>query len=666
MATSDVINATIDRGAHRILVVDDHPTTRYSTARTLRAAGFATEEAGSGTEALQRAPLGMSAVVLDVHLPDLDGFDVCRALRADARTASLPVVHLSAARVRDHDKVAGLNAGADAYLVHPVEPAVLVATLQALIRARSAEDRLRQSENRFRAIYNQVPNGMALIDAQGCFDDVNPALAVLLGRTPDALVGQPIEALAAPAAMAAARALIEQAKQGGAGTPAVWSAEFPLLHADGHEVPLAWSLSPHGPSGLQVAVITDIRARLALEHARQEVLEREQAARALAERHSRTKDDFVAVLSHELRTPLNAISGWVHILQKHGARPEMVRKALDAIARSVAAQSRIISDILDVSRENAGKLRLHREWADPVALAHGAVDGLREDIVARSLQVKVIGDADASRPACLDATRFQQVVWNLVSNAIKFSPSNAGIEVTLSREGPMLVLAVQDHGKGIGADFLPYLFDRFTQSDAPDNRHHGGLGLGLAIVKRLVDLHGGSVQAFSAGEGKGALLVARFDVEPDDAADGVGGEEGRAVATPGAGATTPLAGRDVLAVEDSADAAEMLAVVLHEAGAQVRVVGDFDSAMAALDARWPDLLVSDVGLPGRDGYEVVRELRRREAAAGRTPMPCVALTAFTRVQDRDRALEAGFDAHLGKPLEPHALLALLRDVRAPR
>ncbi|RYF78898.1 MAG: response regulator, partial [Comamonadaceae bacterium] len=653
-----------DRAVHRILVVDDHPATRYSTARTLRAAGFPTVEAGSGTEALLLATQGVSAVVLDVHLPDVGGFEVCRTLRNDSGTANLPVVHLSATFVHDEHKVAGLNAGADAYLVHPVEPAVLVATLQALIRARSAEDRLRQSELRFRAIYDQVPNGISLLDWSGRFADVNPAMVAMLGMPRESIIGARLEDLAAAGdARDQARRLVEQATHQPQhdDIDSLWRAEFPLQAASGAQVPVAWTLSPHAEPGLMVAVATDISFRLELEQARQEVLERERAARAMAERHSRTKDDFVAVLSHELRTPLNAISGWVHILQKHGARPELVAKALDSIARSVAAQSRIIADILDVSRVNAGKLRLYPEWVDPLELVRSAIDGLRTDIDARAVQVRVHDAGQATQPAWLDSTRFQQVVWNLVSNAVKFSPTQARVDVTLARSGDELVLSVSDEGKGISAEFLPHLFDRFTQSDAPDNRHHGGLGLGLSIVKRLVELHGGTVVASSEGEGRGATLVARFRLSSSEAS----------AAAPAAGDDTPpqqetagalLAGLNVLGIEDSRDAAEMLAVVLQEAGAQVRMVGDYDSAFAALDARWPDAVVSDIGLPGRDGYELLRDLRRREAQEGRPRTRCIALTAFARPQDGQRAQESGFDAYLTKPLDAHLLLRTLRGV----
>lgn len=655
--SSRVVGKTIERGEHRILVVDDHPTTRYSTTRTLRAAGFATEEAGTGALALERATQGVSAIVLDVHLPDIDGLEVCRRLRADARTVTLPVIHLSAAYVDDRDKVQGLNAGADAYLVHPAEPAVLVATLQALIRARSAEELSRRTERRLQAIFDQMPDGIALLDAQGRIEGVNPALALMLGRQPDELVGRLLEELAAPAAFDAARTFAQASFAGVSSGGGPRRAEFSLLNAQGHPVPLSWSLSPLGRGEPQVAVATDISERLSLERARQEVLEREQAARAMAERHSRTKDDFVAVLSHELRTPLNAISGWVHILQKHGSKPELIAKALDAIGRNVKAQTRIIGDILDVSRVRAGKLRLHREWADPDALARSAVEGLAQEIGVRDIRVRFEFSEQASHPACLDPTRFQQVVWNLVSNAVKFSLQGGEVTLRLARQGDLLVLSVTDRGKGISANFLPHLFDRFTQSDAPDNRSHGGLGLGLSIVKRLAELHGGTVTASSDGEGQGATLTASFNVAQDPAApwpETSADSSSRSV-------QGAMHGRDILVVEDSPDAAEMLSIVLQEAGATVRVAGDYAQAVEAIALSWPSLMVSDIGLPGRDGYDLIRQFRRLEADRGLGEHTrCVALSAFSREQDRERAINAGFDAHLPKPMDVQALLAALQ------
>jgi len=660
---SAFINTTIDRGRHTVLVVEDDPAMRYANARTIRAGGFQTLEAGTGEEALQALRSEqISAVVLDVHLPDIDGFAVCRALRADPRTMLLPVIHLSAAYTKNEDKVEGLNAGADAYLVHPAEPAVLLATLQALIRARMAEDRMRRADTRFSAVYSQAMSGIALVTSDGVLADVNPALTGLLGRPAQELLGHPVSDFAPPDWVD-----FVVGKTVGAfeeGTP--WQGEFPLMRPDGRLVHLEWSISSHVEPGLRVAIAVDISDRIELDLRRQEVLEREQSARAVAERHSRTKDDFVAVLSHELRTPLNAIAGWVHILNRRGGSPELL-KGLEAIDRNVKAQARIISDILDVSRINSGKLRLDRERVDPVEVVGASVEALRESIEAKALQIDLSADADAHQPAWLDPTRFQQIFWNLMTNAIKFSNHGGVIRVALERRGDTLDLQVQDEGRGIEPDFLAHLFDRFSQSDSPDNRFYGGLGLGLSIVRHLAELHGGQARAASAGVGQGSTLhVSLLVGAPTTTAAAAAGPERSGTGAPDADAERfderPLEGLDILVVEDNADASEMLTVVLSDGGARVRLAPHYEGAMAEVAERWPDLLISDIGLPGRDGYELIRRIRTMDTAR----LPAIAFTAFSRPQDRERALEAGFDAHLGKPLQPHALMSLVAQLMQGR
>jgi PAS domain S-box-containing protein len=651
-----VINTTIDRAQHTVLVVDDNPTTRYSTARIVRAAGFQTLEAATGLEAVAMATQGASAVVLDVHLPDIDGFEVCRRLRTEAATALLPVIHLSATYVQNADKVAGLNAGADAYLVHPAEPAVLTATLQALIRARMAEDSLRRSDTRFRAIFSQALSGIALIHANGRFADVNPAMVAMLGRPVEDLLDRPISDLAPPEWAE----FVRERTIGSLEAGATWQGEFPLLRADGSWVYLQWSISAHLEPGLRIGIAVDVSERQELDRRRQDVLEREQAARTTAERHSRTKDDFVAVLSHELRTPLNAISGWVHILKKRGAAPEIMR-ALEAIDRSVHAQARIISDILDVSRISSGKLHLDRQWCDAAAVVSESVEGLRASLERKRLQVELDLPAQA-HASWVDPTRLQQIVWNLMTNAIKFSKEGGVIRVALRNEGDMLTLEVQDFGRGIRPDFLAHLFDRFSQSDSPDNRAHGGLGLGLSIVKHLAQLHGGDATAQSPGVDLGATLRVTLHAsdarsKPGDAASPRrlpdAAQEGRPV----------LAGTDVLIVEDNTEASEMLAMMLTEGGAQGRVAADYDMALEAVRQQWPSVLVSDIGLPGRDGYELMRTLRDLTSTFERPRILAIALTAFSRPQDRERALDAGFDFHLGKPVQPHVLMAAISQLQ---
>jgi PAS domain S-box-containing protein len=652
MTVEPVINTSIDRSLHTILIVDDHPTTRYATSRAIRAAGFKTLEASTGGQGLALARKKVSAVVLDVHLPDLNGFVICQQLRADPATASLPVVHLSATFVRNEDKVAGLNAGADAYMVHPVEPPILVGTLQALIRARMAEDRLRGSEARFRAIYDQTPTGMALIDDDGRFVDVNPSLACTLARRRETLIGAFISAFTPPDC----QAHVDEKMRRNEAAAESWKGEFPLVRQDGTVVHFEWTLSPQIEPGLRVAMALDISERRELEQRRREVLERERVARAAAEHQSRTKDDFVAVLSHELRNPINAIGGWVHLLRRGGRTPELLERGLSAIDRSVRAQARLISDILDVSRISSGKLRLHREWVQSRTLVAESIDTHQAEIGAKKLQVVFQRDVE-DVPVWLDGTRFQQVVWNLLSNAVKFSDVGGRITVGLTRSGDVLEVAVTDEGRGIRSDFLPHLFERFTQSEPPDSRVHGGLGLGLSIVRNLAELHGGTVQVFSEGAGKGATFRASFDVTPPKEN---GGADLDAVADrPGDSSDKVLENLDILVVEDNPDAREVLVMVLSEAGAQVRDTADYEGAIALASEKWPDVLVSDIGLSGHDGYDLVRVLRQREAEGAHPPLYAIAHTAFSRPQDSAKASEAGFDAHLPKPLQPHSLLALV-------
>ncbi|VWX61769.1 Chemotaxis protein methyltransferase CheR [Burkholderiales bacterium 8X] len=654
-----VITTTIDRSRHRVLVVDDNPTTRYATARTVRAAGFKTVEAGTGGEALALSRENIAAVVLDVHLPDLNGFEVCQAIRRERTTATLPVIHLSAAFVRNEDKVAGLDAGADAYLVHPVEQAVLIATLQALIRARMAEDQLRRSDARFRTIYNQAPAGMALIDDQGRFVDANPALLAMLERDAGSLIGQPVCALA-PADWSD---LVRQRTTEPVSAGSQWQGEFPLVKPDGNWVRLAWTMSADIEPGLRVGTVVDVSQRFELERRQAELLEREQAARLAAEQHSRTKDDFVAVLSHELRNPLNAIAGWVHLLRTRTRTADLLDKGLQSIDRSVKAQALLIADILDVSRISSGKLRLQREWIEPGPLVVASIEALATAAAAKRLEVEWI-EQEAIGPAWLDPTRFQQIVWNLLSNAIKFSNDGGTIVVTLSRRDDRLSLEVRDHGRGISRDFLGQMFDRFAQSDSPDNRHHGGLGLGLSIVKHLAELHGGSVHAHSDGEGQGAALGVLLATEPPSEGPLRAGDAPRtgdgSAAMERPAAHRQLEATEILVVEDNVDASEILSVVLADAGARVRVAHDYVSALQQSEQKWPDVLVSDIGLPGRDGYDLIRQLRHLGETTDKPRFFAIALTAFSRPQDRSKAEEAGFDAHLAKPLQPHALTALIQ------
>ena len=631
-----------------VLVVDDNPATRYTTSRVLKAAGFRTKEAATGSEALALASTGVSAVILDVHLPDIDGFAVCGQIRTRPETALLPVIHLSASHVLDDDKVKGLDAGADAYMTHPAEPALLVATLQALIRARAAEEAMRRSDAGFRAIYEQAPSGISLLELDGRFSALNPAMSTLLRRDGNEVVGKRLIDFAPPEWHGAIGEAIERSRV------SVWRGEFPLVDESGLAIPVGWSFSADLRTGMILAIATDISERVALSRQRDELLEREQAARAAAEAVSRSKDEFIAVLSHELRTPLNAIVGWTEVLRR-SVDPATIERGIEAIQRNVQVQTRLIADILDVSRIRLGKLPLELESLDVLEIVKASVAALASAVEEKSLLVTVSAPPGLG-PVVADSARLQQIVWNLLTNAIKFSSPRGTIRVAIAQDDLTLTLTVEDEGQGIDPAFLPYIFDRFAQADASSNRKHGGLGLGLSIVKQLVALHGGSVRAHSGGRGLGATFVVSLPrvaevTGPTDAGfSRLGGlaldpsPEGR------------LAGIAVGVVEDDSDAREVLGAILRSEQATILEADGYEAALEML-AQGPaiDVLVSDIGMPGKDGYDLMREIRRREEPGGRR-LPAVALTAFARAKDREAALGAGFDAHCAKPVRPAELI----------
>jgi PAS domain S-box-containing protein len=416
-----------------------------------------------------------------------------------------------------------------------------------------------------------------------------------------------------------------------------------------------------GGERLVLAIVRDVSERKAAEHERAELLVRAQLARAEAEQANRLKDEFLSTLSHELRTPLNAILGWTRMLQS-GQLPEARRAhALATIERNAHVQARLVDDILDVSRIVSGKLPLEITALDPCAIVAAAVDSVRPAAEAKGLQLHVACERDLGT-VYADPGRLQQVVWNLLSNAVKFTPRGGQVEVRLRRADEQLEIEVSDTGQGIAPEFLPHVFERFRQADAGSARQHGGLGLGLAIVRHLVELHGGSVSVQSGGVDRGATFVARFPLvaaEPEAAAP----------AEPGARAVLPdrfvpiehepsLEGVHVLVVDDELDARELLRSLLQSCGARVSTAASADEAGHILRDARPDLLVSDIGMPGEDGIDLISRVRASGPAAGGS-IPAVALTAFARPEDRARALSAGFSAYLTKPVDLALLLRTL-------
>ena len=389
---------------------------------------------------------------------------------------------------------------------------------------------------------------------------------------------------------------------------------------------------------------------------RDELLQAERSARMEAQRATRMKDEFLATLSHELRTPLSAILGWTQVLRRAGQadKPVDLERAIDVIDRNARAQVKLIDDLLDLSRIMAGKVRLD---VQPIALldvVQAAVDSALPSAEAKDLRLTSRLDPAASMVHG-DSARLQQVVWNLLTNAIKFTPRGGQVQVTLQRIGPRLELSISDSGIGIPASYLPHVFDRFSQQDSSTTRAFGGLGLGLAICRQLVELHGGSIRVSSAGEGQGATFVVELPVsqEPQQA------EAAQSGSPDGAGAVDlpplpRLGGVHVFIVDDEPDARELLRRMFEDQGAQVTGFGSAQEALAAVQRTRPALIVSDIGMPEMDGYQFMRALRADESRDER--IPAVALTAFARAEDRKKSLLAGYQAHLAKPFDVAELI----------
>ena len=436
---------------------------------------------------------------------------------------------------------------------------------------------------------------------------------------------------------------------------------------DGSEYFVEWRITPlfgdDGRVAKWVAIQRDVSERVRAEQEREQLLERERAAREAAERQSRMKDEFLATLSHELRTPLNAIVGWSQILAGPTITMEDVREGVSVIGRNARAQTRLIEDLLDMSRIITGKIRLEVGRVAPAAVVEAAIAAVRHAADAKGVRLDLAVDPLAG-PVSGDASRLQQVLWNLLSNAVRFTPAGGTVRVAVERASGEVELTVSDTGAGIPPAFLPHVFDRFSQADGSTARQHGGLGIGLAIVRHLVELHGGRVRAKSGGEGQGATFVVSLPAAAADAGPAPTDRPGAGRAA-AAGVVdvvdgpSQLTGLRVLVVDDEPDSREMMRRVLAARGATVETSASAEQTLHRLDEDGPpDVLVSDIGMPAMDGYELIRRVRQRPAAAGGT-VPAAAVTAYVRTEDRRLSLVAGFDMHLSKPIDTAELVAVV-------
>ena len=529
------------------------------------------------------------------------------------------------------------------------------------------EELLRQNAAQLTLITNTAPVFLAHLDAQARFKFVNKTYADMFGLTPEDFIGKSLPESIGPEAYESLRPYIEIALSG---KPVELEVEVPYAAIGRHFMHSSYApeFDSSGKVVGFVAAIADISQRKWAEQEIARLLADERSAREVAEHATRAKDEFLAIVSHELRSPLNSILGWNRLLRSQWRDNPEIAKVAEAVERSGKAQLQLIEDLLDTARIISGKMKLEFQPVEPVAVITAALDIIRP--AADSKGVVIATDLDPNPGQITgDPDRLQQVIWNLLSNAIKFTPGGGLVQVVLRRSGAGVEIVVRDTGQGISPDLLPYVFDRFKQGDSTVSRRYGGLGLGLALVKHLVELHGGTVAVESPGEGMGANFTVNLPVRAVKADRGTEGAKGAETAARrrarGRSQIARLEGLAALVVDDDPGARELLAATLERYGVLVTSVGSAEAALGVLESRFEDeatgpfdILISDIGMPAADGYELMR-LVRAHADRRLSRIPAIALTAYARTEDRLRALQAGFQMHVPKPVDEEELTTVI-------
>jgi signal transduction histidine kinase/DNA-binding response OmpR family regulator len=654
-------------------------------------------------------------------MPGLGGFELLRALRDDPATRDIPVILLSA-RAGEESRVEGLRAGADDYVIKPFSARELVARVETHLKMKELREHTdadrrallareqtarREAEEKSETLetVNRIGQRLAVQTdlsslVQSFTDEATRLTGAQFGAFFYNLVDDKGESYTLYTISGVPRAEFDKfpLPRNTALFGPTFRGERIIRLDDVKQDPRYGQNAPHHgmPRGhlpvtsyLAVPVVSrtgaaigglflghekpgmfaerlepimaGIAAQLAIAIDNARLLDEEQRARAAAEAASRAKDEFLAVLSHELRTPLNAVYGWAHILRSGDLRGDAVTRALDIIMRNANAQVQLINDMLDVSRIVTGKMRLDVRAVDLKAVVEAAIDAVRPAADAKELRLQVVLDPQAFGVTG-DPDRLQQVVWNLLINAVKFTGRGGRIQVLLQRQDSHVEISVSDTGQGIAPDVLPHVFERFQQGDSTSTRRHTGLGLGLALVRHLVELHGGTVQAASAGEGQGATFTVTLPIaiaRADEPAQPRPVSERLSQTRPTTGQA--LRGLRILVVDDDRDGLEMVATMLRNSGAEVRTCPSAAEGLDAMRTWRPDVLISDIEMPREDGYTFIRRVRAMDGGAfARTP--AVALTAYGRVQDRLRTLSAGFSMHVPKPVDPAELTIVVANL----
>ncbi|MBN3941923.1 response regulator [Nostoc sp. NMS9] len=697
-----------------ILLVDDKLENLLALEAILEKLGENLVRATSGEEALRcLLHQDFAVILLDVQMPGMDGFETATLIRNRGRSRHTPIIFLTAFSTSDQMLFKGYALGAVDYLLKPLDPNILTskvtvfvelfkkteAVKQQTAQLVAVNTELRQSEERFRSLSTCSPVGIFETDTEGDCKYTNPRYQAICGlKASESLEKRWLESVHPEdkeRAIASWSAYICEGRE--------YSEEFRFQAAHGNirwvQVRSSPMLSSQGDLLGYVGTLEDITERKQAEEVRAQVI-REQTARQEAEAANRMKDEFLAVLSHELRTPLTSMLGWSKILRTKKLDEKATYRALEAIERNAISQMQLIEDILDVSRIIRGQLRLNVSAVNLISVMEAALEAVRPLAEPKDIQLNTVLDTSIGS-VYGDPARLQQIVWNLLTNAIKFTPKGGRVEVRLSKhfgfsisdfgvsaqsndfgfeshsenldssntdESSNLQSKIQssksqyaqiqviDTGIGISSEFLPKVFERFRQADSTTTRSHNGLGLGLAIVRHLVELHKGTIFAQSLGTGQGATFTVRLPLLQDNRVNREAtGKISSSVAS------TPLAGLRVLVVDDEADTRNFLSFMFEEYGAFATAVASVDEALVVLEQAKPDILISDIGMSEQDGYTLIRKLRSLEPEKGGR-IPAIALTAYTREEDRLEALAAGFQQHLSKPIDPNKLIVAVANV----
>jgi PAS domain S-box-containing protein len=623
-----------NRNDARILLVDDDLVKRYTIAKTLIRAGFEIQEAGSGGEALRLVASLPDLVILDVKLPDIDGFEVCRRIKSIPATSAIPVLHISTTFIDMEDKVHGLDSGADGYLTNVAEPMELIATVRALLRARRAEDAAQLSSRQWQTTFDAITDGVMLLDSAGKVVQSNRTLERILGRAWTEIVGkdpselwdeslQPEKPLFAKMLESHRR----EARDISLGDCWLHVAVDPLR--DGV-----------GPIKGAICLVSDITDRKRME------MELMGQAQKLQEASQR-KDEFLAMLAHELRNPLAPLANTLQIIRSQVQGNSLIEESLDVARRQIQHMSRLLEDLFDVSRITRGRVELRKNAIDLKSVVSHAVEATLPVIDAFRHELTINLPPE---PVWVegDATRLEQIVTNLINNAAKYTEPGGRITITLDHEAEEALLTVQDTGIGMTPELQNRIFDLFVQDDRSLDRSQGGLGIGLTLVRSLVELHDGTVSVSSPGLGQGSVFHVRLPLIKE-----------RSSHTEKA---TPLAPSHVvsrlriLVVDDNRDSARTMAKILELDGHEVVCVYDGLAVIEQVAADQPEVILLDIGLPGIDGYQVAQQLRQRYP---KQEHMLIAVTGYGGELNNARAQLAGFDHYLVKPVNLSALKEML-------